>query len=328
METREFDYLIVGGGGAGAVLARTLAEQTRFQIALLEQGPSDENRPEVLDFRRHKEVVDGPLSRRIPIVPPKIGNKRFTYPISRVLGGCTSHNTCIWFRPPDSDFKGWEAAGASGWGPETVRSCFNAVEERVRVETERPDSQSHTVLLRAAEELGFPDIDFSKPFGEGIGHYRLSKIGTQRQSSSVVYLHPPAALPRNLAVFTDTEAERVLLGFGNEAIGVKTNRGAFRARSEVVLCAGAIDTPRLLMHSGIGPADHLQEFSISVRQNLPGVGGHLLDHPACGVNFSANRPLEKRDPWNYSGVLFARGDGKEPWPDIEIQLGPELFEQQ
>jgi choline oxidase len=328
METREFDCVIVGGGGAGAVLARTLADSTNYRIALLEQGPSDENRPEVLDFRRNKEVVEGPLSRRIPIVAPKKGNKRVSYPISRVLGGCTSHNTCIWFRPPASDFEDWVEAGAAGWGPEPIRTCFDALEARVRVETETPESDSHSVLLRAAETLGYPRIDFGKPFGEGIGHYRLSKIGTQRQSSSVVYLHPTTALPKTLALFTETEAIKVLFGPSGEAVGVSTNRGDFHARREVVLCAGAIDTPRLLMHSGIGPADQLRQFGIAVRRDLPGVGAHLLDHPACGVNVSAERPLEKREPWNYSGVLFAYVDASEPWPDIEIQLGPELFEQQ
>ncbi len=328
MQDNEFDYVIVGGGGAGAVLARTLAERTRSTIALIEIGPSDERRDEVLDFRRHKEVVDGPLSRRIPIVPPARGNARFTYPISRVLGGCTSHNTCIWFRPPDSDFLAWEAAGAAGWGPEAVRPHFDALEARVHVETELPEDAPHLALLRAAEEAGHAAINFAKAFDAGIGPYRLSKIGTQRQSASVVYLHPLSALPKNLAVLTETEVARLSFGASSEVVGVETNRGLFRARREVVLCAGSIDTPRLLLHSGIGPEPQLKAFGIAVRHHLSGVGEHLLDHPSCGLNVASLRPLDRRDPWNYTGVLFARVEPDAPWPDIEIQLGPELFEQQ
>lgn len=95
-----------------------------------------------------------------------------------------------------------------------------------------------------------------------------------------------------------------------------------------MLCAGALETPKLLLLSGIGPAEQLQAFDVPVRKNLPGVGRHLLDHPAACVNIAASRPLARDDVWNYAGVLFARVEPDAPWPDIEIQLGPELFEQQ
>ncbi len=328
MERLEFDYVVVGGGGSGAVLARTLADRTAATVALLEIGPDDAGRDEVLDFRRYREVPAGPLGTRIPIVPPLRGNGRFGYPISRVLGGSTSQNTCIWFRPPESDFDDWAAAGAKGWGPDAVMPHFDALESRIHVETEAADLDSHRVLFDAAHEAGFRRIDFSQPFDAGIGRYRMSKSGSQRQSTSVVFLRPASALPKNLAILTETAVEGLLFDDVGKASGVATNRGAIGARCEVVLCAGALETPKLLMLSGIGPANQLSAFGIPVRQNLPGVGRHLLDHPAACVNFAATRPLARDDVWNYAGVLFERIEKDAPWPDIEVQLGPELFEQQ
>jgi choline oxidase len=328
MESAEFDYLIIGGGGAGAVLARVLAEKIDGQIALLEAGPSDHGRAEVLDFRRYQEVGAGPLARLVPVVSRAVGSPGFRYPTSRVLGGSTSQNTCIWFRPPASDFASWGAAGATGWTASEVEPHFDALEARIHIEEEVPDEECHRALWRAAAEAGWPRVDFSRPFDAGLGRYRMNKIGIERQSSSIAFLYPLASLPKNLAVFTDTEAQRLLFGPGNAASGVITNRGVFRARGEIVLCAGALDTPKLLMLSGIGPRRHLAELGIAVRIDLPSVGTHLLDHPAACVNVSASKPLTRAPVWNYAGVLFARVEPDAAWPDIEIQLGPELFEKQ
>jgi choline dehydrogenase-like flavoprotein len=324
----EFDYVVVGGGGAGAVLARTLADRTSASVALLEIGPSDADKDEVLDFRRYREVPTGPLGTRIPIVPPTRGNGGFGYPVSRVLGGSTSQNTCIWFRPPASDFDDWAAAGALGWGPDAILPHFEALEASIKVEIQAADLDSHRVLFDAARQSGFERIDFSTPFDIGMGDYRMSKSGAYRQSTSVVFLRPPSSLPANLFVLTETVVERLLFGPGNEVTGVETSRGPIRARREVVLSAGALETPKLLMLSGIGSADHLREFGLEVRRHLPGVGRHLLDHPAACVNIAATRPLARDEVWNYAGVLFERVEPDAPWPDIEIQLGPELFEQQ
>ena len=328
MNDLEFDIVVVGGGGAGAVLARTLADQTSASIALLEIGPSDADKEEVLDFRRYREVPAGPLGTRIPIVRPARGNGRFSYPVSRVLGGSTSQNTCIWFRPPATDFDDWVAAGASGWGADVVFPHFEALEATIPIETHTTDADFRRVLFDAAEQSGFERIDFGRPFDVGMGQYRMSKAGALRQSSSVVFLRPSSALPENLAILTQTAVERLLFGPNNRVIGVESSRGIIRARREVVLCAGALETPKLLMHSGIGAAADLRNFGIEVRQDLPGVGRHLLDHPAACVNIAAARPLPRDDLWNYAGVLFDRIEPDAPWPDIEIQLGPELFEQQ
>src|SRR5882762_286998 len=150
-----FDYVVVGSGGAGGVLARTLAEQTRGTVALLEAGPSDQTHPEVLDFRRYHEVGHGSLARMIPIVPPAVGNNTFRYPTSRMLGGSTSQNTCIWFRPPAGDFAAWADAGAVGWGADQVMPHFEALEARIHIEEQFADLDSHRVIWSAAGEWGY-----------------------------------------------------------------------------------------------------------------------------------------------------------------------------
>jgi choline oxidase len=328
MSDLTFDYVIVGSGGAGGVLARTLAERTNATVAVLEAGPSDEGHPEILDYRRYMDVRSSAFGRLIPIVPPKRGNGRFQYPVTRVLGGSTSQNSCIWLRPPASDFDDWERAGATGWGADEVMPHFTALESRINIEEVFPDRDSHRLLWDAAGDLGLKRIDLAGRFDDGMGRYRMSKSGSERQSTAVVFLRPPASLPKNLEVLTETLVHKLIVGPGDEVLGVETSRGPIMARREVVLSAGALDTPKLLMLSGIGPAAHLKEFGIEVKKDLSGVGAHLLDHPIACVNVSANKPLARDADWNYSGIIFTRTEPDAVWPDIEVQVGPELFEQQ
>lgn len=328
MTERSFDYVIVGGGGAGAVLARRLAEQTTKSVALLEAGPSDDGFSAIHDLGRFSELANSPVSRPVPVKLPEGQRARFTMPTSRVLGGSTSRNTCIWFRPPASDFHDWAAKGAQGWSPEEVAPHFDALERQVPIEKQVPDLSGHRAMWQAALETGFAPVAFSEPFGIGIGHYRMSKTGRRRQSSAVAYLNPLQALPANLAVFTETEVLRLRIGSDRRISGIETTRDTFHAAAEVILCTGAIDTPKLLMLSGIGPAEELRSLGLHPIVDLPGVGRHLLDHPAACVNLESLRPLERDTLWNYVGVLFASLVERDGWPDIEIQLGPELYTRQ
>lgn len=323
-EKATFDWIVVGGGAAGAVLARRLADSGKGTVALIEAGPPDENRPEVLDLRRYREVVEGPLRWPIRSLARPGRRTPVPLPVARLLGGCSSHNSCIWFRPPDLDFRLWREAGATGWAPEDVAGAFDWLESRIAIETARPDGAAHRALIEAARQSGFAERDFARPFGEGIGRYRLSRRNHRRQSSSVVFLHPLSALPPTLALFTDTEIDRLVIE-GGRVVGAAAGARIFRARREVVLSAGAFGSPRLLMLSGIGPGPLLQRLGIAVQRDLPGVGRHLLDHPACAINWQARRPPDRDPDWNYAGVLFARCEAAAEWPDIEIQLAPEPF---
>ena len=325
----EFDYVVVGGGAAGAVAARRLAELSSASVALLEAGPDVLTREDVRDFRRFNEVKNSSLARLLPIIQPRNGNGRFRYPVARMLGGSTSQNTCIWFRPPASDFSAWTEAGAAGWGPEAVWPHFEALESRINIETIQPTGPAHEALAAAAQEMGVPPVDFSEPFAEGWGSYRMSKRGVARESTAEVFLSPRSAPPHNLSIITETPVSQLTFSADRHVSGVMTPRGAISAKKDVILSCGALDTPRLLMLSGIGPAEELQALGIAPRHDLPPVGRHLLDHPAACINAASGRRIDKDPLWNYSGVLFARvADPEAPWPDIELQLGPELFEQQ
>lgn len=328
MQDLTFDYVIVGGGGAGAVLARRLAEQTSGSVALLEAGPSDEGLAAVHDLARFSELDASAISRPVPVVLPKEQRARFTMPTSRVLGGSTSRNTCIWFRPPVSDFDAWEKLGAVGWGARNVEKHFDALEQHINIETQVPDADAHRLLWQASLEQGFDVVDFAAPFAAGVGHYRMSKTGAVRQSSAIAYLHPADARPKNLHVLTETDVRRLVIDETRRVTAVETNRGLIQARAEVILSAGAIDTPKLLMLSGIGPAEELAALGIVPVADLPGVGQHLLDHPAACVNIESRMPLQRDAFWNYVGVIFANAFEAKAWPDIEIQLGPELYTKQ
>lgn len=328
MQELTFDYIIIGGGGAGAVLARRLADQTNASVALLEAGPSDEGFDVLHDLGRFHELDASSISRPVPVTLPETRLARYTMPTSRVLGGSTSRNTSIWFRPPASDFADWEAKGAQGWGADAVNAHFDALERHIHIETQVPDFASHRLMWQAALESGYKPVNFTKPFGEGVGHYRMSKTGVVRQSSSIAYLHPAETRPKNLTVLTETDVQRLVVDENKRIAGVETNRGIFKANAEVILSAGAIDTPKLLMLSGIGSASELTKHGITPIVDLPGVGQHLLDHPAACVNLESRLPLERDTFWNYVGVVFATAAETGAWPDIEIQLGPELYVKQ
>lgn len=321
-----YDYLIVGGGTAGAIVARRLADATDARVALVESGPSDEGVDVILALSRWNELLGHPVyGHDYRIEPQPRGNSDIVHSRGTMLGGCSSHNSCIAFVPPDVDFRRWEAQGASGWGPEGVASWFGRMRERVSLE--RSDSR-HVVVadfIRAATSLGFTERDFRDEAAEGVGWFALNKVGGLRHSSSVAYLHPIAELPANLDVITDTRVMRIRFD-GLRALGVETSRGFMPVAEEVVLCAGTFNTPKLLQLSGVGSADQLRAMDLDVVADVPAVGEHLQDHPEGVILWEATRAVPPESTQRYEAGLFATIDADAPWPDLMLHLGTEAFD--
>lgn len=325
--TAEFDYLVLGGGTAGAVVAARLAEDPDTSVCLVEAGPSDEGDWRILELWNWVNLLGTELDYDYLIEPQERGNGLIRHSRGKMLGGCSSHNSAIAFRTPDVDLRIWERAGATGWGPDDVRPYFGRLFDRVNIETVLPGNTCSEAFVAAARQAGFPPIRFNEEeLREGVGWLQLNARGAIRQSSSVAYLHPIGELPPNLTLLTDTKVHRILLDDHGDAVGAETDRGAIRARGEVVVCCGAFDTPKLLMLSGIGPADHLFDVGVPVVADVPGVGEHLLDHPEGVVMWESTRPVPMMSRQGWEAALFARTDPDADEPDVMFHFGTSAFD--
>jgi choline oxidase len=318
------DFLIIGGGAAGCIIARRLAERTTGRIILLEAGKSDEGDPAALFLSRLDEQTAeydwGLMASVLPGGPASLNYSR-----ARILGGCTNHNDCAFLIPPDSDFAEWERRGAAGWNAEAVRPYFRRIEEKVSVYRFTAPNPVSRAFVKAGQELGLPLIDFRRRIAPGVGWFPLNSKGDRRASTSVAYLHPLAALPKHLDVWTETRALTLLVRDGL-VLGAGTSRGSIRVRREVILTAGAFHTPHLLMLSGIGPAAHLKEFGIGVAADRPGVGEKLRDHVAAPVVWSLRQATP---PWTitpFEAVMLARMEEDQVAPDVLYHFGLRLKE--
>jgi choline oxidase len=313
----EFDYVVVGGGSAGAIVAARLAEGGDASVCLVEAGPSDEGMPEILELPRWPELLQSRYDYDYAIEPQERGNSEIRQSRARVLGGCGSHNVCQAWRAPEYDLRAWEEAGATGWGPDGTRSYFDRVFERTGLEHDSPDNDAAAAFIEACKQAGYPEHEWNADGGrEGTGWVPVNARGRLRRSASVAYLHPLSELPSNLTVKTDTQALRLVLD-GREASGVETSVGALTARREVIVSCGVFDSPKLLMLSGIGPAAHLAELGIDVVADLP-VGEHLIDHPEGVVIYRTTRPISQPNTTWCDAVLLAKA------PDSDFD-GPDLM---
>lgn len=325
-EESRFDYVVVGGGTAGAVVAARLAEDPDATVCLLEAGPSDEGVREVLELRGWQGLLGSEeygYDFEIEVQPR--GNGDILHSRGTMLGGSSSHNSAIAFRPLDGDLRRWEAAGASGWGPEGVGPYFEKVSQKVNLEPSGAENATVRAFIEAAEQAGFPELDFAGGVREGAGLFQLNKKGGLRQSSSVAYLHPLSGLPPNLTVLTGTRTRRLLFE-GGRAAGLETSRGIVRAEGEVVLSCGAFDTPKLLLLSGVGPAEQLRGLGLPVVADLPGVGENLLDHPEGVVMWEAARPVPEATSNFYEAGMFAKVDAGAEDPDLMFHFGTQAFD--
>ncbi|WP_315831218.1 GMC family oxidoreductase [Bradyrhizobium prioriisuperbiae] len=304
-----YDYIVVGGGSGGAVVARRLAERGDASVLLLEAGPSDLGIPAIEDAANWTGLLRGPYDWGYDYAPsPHLNGRTIAIPRGRVLGGSSSINAMLWYRGHPRDYDAWEAAGAAGWNFRSVLPYFKRAEDWEGGETEfrgaggplrieRPHNPHPLALamLDGAAELGLPVIDDPNgPSNEGASLANLNMSSGQRWSAARGYLRAVAERS-NLAI--RTRALAIGLGFAaGRCVSVRCIVGRsireIRAEREIILALGAIDTPRLLLMSGIGPPDDLRRLGVSVVQALPGVGENLQDHPLLmGINFRARTPL-------------------------------------
>jgi choline dehydrogenase-like flavoprotein len=313
--SRQHDVLVVGGGTAGAVIAARLSEDPRRSVGLLEWGPDDRQEPRALQIRRWFEMLEGEYDLDYRSVPQPRGNSRIRQARARILGGCSSHNTMIALRPPDADFDDWAARGATGWDARSMQPWFDRLATNIEpVAPEHRNPYLADVIAAASSALGIPVREDwnERPYADGTGWLPIGytpQTGV-RSSSSVAYLHPVMDERPNLEVITGARALQVRVQEG-AARGVLVRhedgtREELSARSEVVVCAGAIDTPRLLLLSGIGPAEQLRSHGLEVLADLPGVGENLSDHPEGLVVWEAARPVPPQSATDWDMTIMAR----------------------
>jgi choline dehydrogenase len=290
----EFDCIIVGAGSAGCVLAGRLSENPNRRVLLLEAGGRDWHPYIHMPAGLAKLIDLQHLNWGYETEPqPQLNGRRLYWPRGKVLGGSSSINAMCYCRGHRKDYDAWSERGARGWSFEDVlpffiksedqqngASGFHGVGGPLSVQNLRHTNPLSGVFLEAAGQAGYPRTeDFNGPRQRGFGFYQVTQRDGRRCSAAVAYLRP-ARQRRNLVVSTHSHATRVLLE-GRRVVGVEyRHKGSLlTARgSHIILAGGAINSPHLLMLSGIGPADVLRGVGIEVRHELPGVGKNLQDH--------------------------------------------------
>ncbi|MEZ4383225.1 MAG: GMC family oxidoreductase [Nannocystaceae bacterium] len=311
-----FDYVIIGGGSAGCIVAAELSADPNNRVLLLEAGDPAERNPEVLDADGYKDAFVNPNLLYERYSAPQAGCKGRSIFVGtgRGLGGSGSVNAMVYLRGSRADFDGW---GVAGWGWDDVCPAFAAVEAVLDVHRRPPTDFTETAIF-AAEQVGFRrSEDLSDGDLHGVlGYEWMNYAGDRRRSSYVAFLAAHRQRP-NLVVETGAKARRILFTAGEGAeprasavefqVGDETVRTVSATR-EVILCAGALESPRLLQLSGVGDASALRELGIPVVCDLPGVGAGLRDHPNVTLFFRGRREIDCNYPQLYGFHRVGRGD--------------------
>jgi choline dehydrogenase len=357
-----YDYVIVGAGSAGCVLANRLSEDPDVRVLLVEAGP-----PDTADFI-HIPAAFSALFRtqhdwdHMTGWEPGAHGRRIYLPRGRMLGGSSSLNAMIYMRGNPLDYDEWRDAGCTGWGWDDLLPYFKRAEDNERgasdfhgaggplaVSEPRARSKMCQAFLEAVDALGLPrNDDFNDGEQDGFGWYQLTQRDGRRASTAVAYLHPVADRP-NLTIETYAQVLKVAFD-GTRAVGVVAQRAGdvleWRAEREVIVCGGAYNSPQLLMLSGIGRPDELELLQIPLVAESPEVGMNLQDHPTAGVTYFCQDESSLKDALNDANLAqwmqgqgpltsnigenggFARTRDDLPAPDVQFHMVPVVFEQE
>jgi len=356
-----FDFIVTGAGSAGAAVAARLSENGRHSVLLLEAGPPDTNIWIHIPLGFARTFTNPAVNWKFESQPQaQLDNRQLYLPRGKTLGGTSSINGMVYMRGNHADYDEWRQRGCTGWDWESVLPYFKKAENQARgadafhgvggplnVSDQPTRFELSDAVLDACEQAGIPrNPDFNGAQQEGCGYYQTTTSNRRRWSSAKAYLAPAKSRP-NLTIRTGAQATRIL--FDNaRAIGVEYHtaqgRRVAHARKEIVVSGGAYGSPQLLLLSGLGPAEHLQDKGIAVVRDMPAVGSNLHDHFNTYLSWRCAKPITLNDlenswprkiaaaaryalsrsgPMASNGIhagLFTRSDPRLERPDLQINL--------